>query len=79
MLLFGAQAALVGALKLLWMGHLAGPKEQYLEELSAFVLAGLTRQARVSSRGAGSRGDFFGTVVTSGHFVNISQPCLEAL
>ena len=41
--LFGAQAALVGALKLLWLGSLAGPIEQYLEELTAFVLAGLTR------------------------------------
>jgi len=51
LLLFGAQAALVGALKLLWIGVLAGPKEQYLEELTAFVLAGLTRPARSSVRG----------------------------
>jgi AcrR family transcriptional regulator len=45
-LLFGAQAALVGALKLLWIGSLPAPNEQYLDELSAFVLAGLTRQER---------------------------------
>lgn len=50
-LLFGAQAALVGALKLLWMGALAGPPEQYLEELTAFVLAGLTRQTKGAERG----------------------------
>jgi len=50
LLLFGAQAALVGALKLLWMGNLAGPKEPYLEELTAFVLAGLTRRTRASGR-----------------------------
>lgn len=43
LLLFGAQAALVGALKLLWIGSLVGPKHQYLDELTAFVLAGLTR------------------------------------
>jgi AcrR family transcriptional regulator len=46
LLLFGAQSALVGALKLLWIGALSGPKDQYLEELAAFVVAGLTRQAR---------------------------------
>jgi AcrR family transcriptional regulator len=50
LLLFGAQSALVGALKLLWMGCLTGPKEQYLDELTSFVLAGLTRPARVSNR-----------------------------
>jgi AcrR family transcriptional regulator len=50
LVLFGAQAALVGALKLLWIGSLSGPKEQYLEELTAFVLAGLTRPARTSTR-----------------------------
>jgi AcrR family transcriptional regulator len=43
LLLFGAQAALVGALKLLWIGRLAGAKEQYLDELTAFTVAGLTR------------------------------------
>jgi AcrR family transcriptional regulator len=48
--LFGAQAALVGALKLLWIGGLTGPKEQYLDELSAFVLAGLTRETNHSTR-----------------------------
>lgn len=41
--LFGAQSALVGALRLLWMDALAGPKEQYLDELTEFILAGLTR------------------------------------
>lgn len=44
LLLFGAQAALVGALKLLWIGALTGPRDQYLQELTAFVLAGLTRE-----------------------------------
>jgi AcrR family transcriptional regulator len=43
LMLFGAQAALTGALKLLWIGCLSGPREPYLEELSAFILAGLTR------------------------------------
>lgn len=42
-MLFGAQSALVGALKLLWLDQLPGPREQYLEELIAFILAGLTR------------------------------------
>jgi len=50
LLLFGAQSALVGALKLLWLGGLSGPKEPYLEELTAFVLAGLTRPSRISNR-----------------------------
>ena len=54
LLLFGAQAALVGALKLLWIGALSGPKEQSLEELTVFVLAGLTRSARSSVRGGRS-------------------------
>jgi AcrR family transcriptional regulator len=43
LMLFGAQAALVGALRLLWIGCLTGPKDQYLEELTAFTVAGLTR------------------------------------
>jgi AcrR family transcriptional regulator len=55
LLLFGAQSALVGALKLLWIGALGGPKEQYLEELTAFVLAGLTRQRSGSGRRAKPR------------------------
>ena len=50
LLLFGAQSALVGALKLLWLGGLSGSKEPYLEELTAFVLAGLTRTSRISNR-----------------------------
>jgi AcrR family transcriptional regulator len=44
LLLFGAQSALVGALKLLWIGTLPGSKDQYLDELTAFTVAGLTRQ-----------------------------------
>ena len=50
LLLFGAQAALVGALKLLWIGALPGPRDQYLQELTAFVLAGLTRDRRHGRR-----------------------------
>jgi AcrR family transcriptional regulator len=42
-LMFGAQAAVVGALKLLWTGCLSGNKEEYLDELTEFVVAGLTR------------------------------------
>lgn len=44
LMLFGAQAALFGALRLLWMDCLPGPKDQYLDELTSFVLAGLTRR-----------------------------------
>lgn len=53
LLLFGAQSALFGALRLLWMDCLPGPKEQYLEELTAFVLAGLTRSSSASRRRRG--------------------------
>jgi AcrR family transcriptional regulator len=48
--LFGAQAALVGALKLLWIGSLRGGSEQYLQELTEFVVAGLTRAERRAKR-----------------------------
>jgi AcrR family transcriptional regulator len=41
--LFGAQAALFGALRLLWLDCLPGPNEHYLDELIEFILAGLTR------------------------------------
>jgi AcrR family transcriptional regulator len=41
--LFGAQSALFGALRLLWMDCLPGPKDQYVDELTEFILAGLTR------------------------------------
>ena len=50
LMLFGAQAALTGALKLLWIGCLSGPKDPYLDELTAFILAGLTRPARCHPR-----------------------------
>ncbi len=50
LMLFGAQAALTGAVKLLWIGCLSGPKDPYLDELTAFILAGLTRHAPTSSR-----------------------------
>jgi hypothetical protein len=49
-MLFGAQAALTGALKLLWIGCLSGPREQYLDELTGFILAGLARPMPASSR-----------------------------
>ena len=47
--LFGAQSALFGALRLLWMDCLPGPKDQYVDELTEFILAGLTR-GRASAR-----------------------------
>ena len=50
LLLFGAQSALVGALKLLWMGALTGPRDQYFDELTAFMLAGLTRPTKAAAR-----------------------------
>jgi AcrR family transcriptional regulator len=43
LMLFGAQSALVGALRLLWLDCLPGPQDQYLDELTAFIVAGLTR------------------------------------
>jgi AcrR family transcriptional regulator len=49
-LLFGAQSALYGALRLLWLDCLPGPKEQYLGELTAFILAGLSRPASRGKR-----------------------------
>ena len=53
--LFGAQAALVGALKLRWIGCLSVPTDQYLEELTGFVLAGLTRASRRTRLGHKTR------------------------
>lgn len=48
--LFGAQAALFGALRLLWMDCLPGAQDQYLDELTDFILAGLTRGRVVTRR-----------------------------
>jgi AcrR family transcriptional regulator len=43
LLLFGAQAALFGAIQLVWSGCLrVGDPDEYLEEITDFIIAGLT-------------------------------------